>query len=138
MSDKSNRSVSIGGDATGNVIQTGDRNTASVQLTQTTLPPAETVDVQAELAALRRILSELQGPDQGKMERALDDAEEEIAKREPDRDEIGSALDRALTYAKKAEGFATTIEKLQGHVTSAVSWLGENWHKLLAVVGLTL
>lgn len=47
-------------------------------------------------------------------------------------------MDRALTYARKAEGFTTTLEKTQGHVTRAVSWLGENWHKLLAAVGLTL
>ena len=138
MSDKGNRSVSVGGDATGNVIQTGDHNTASLQFTQTTLPPAETVDLQAEVAALRQILTELQAPDQRKIDRALDDAEEEIAKPEPDRDEIGTALDRALTYAKKAEGFAATAEKLQKHVTNTVSWLGDNWYKLLAVVGLTL
>jgi len=138
MSDKGNRSVSVGGDATGNVIQTGDHDTASLQLTQTTLPPAETVDLQAEVAALRQILAGLQAPDQKKIDRALDDAEEEIAKPEPDRDEIGIALDRALNYAKKAEGFAATAEKLRKHVTNTVSWLGDNWHKLLAAVGLTL
>lgn len=138
MEDKSNRSVSIGGDATNNIIQTGDSNTASPQFTQTTLPPAESVDLQAELAALRRILADLQAPDQKKIERALDDAEEEIAKAEPDRNEIGTALERALDYAKKAEGFASTAEKLQKHVTNVVSWLGDNWYKLLAVVGLTV
>ena len=138
MSDKSNRSVSVGGDATGNVIQTDDHNTASLQLTQTTLPPAETVNLQAEVAALRQIVAALQAPDQKKIDRALNDAEEEIAKPEPDRDEIGTALDRALTYAKRAKGFAATIEKLQRHVANTVSWLGHNWHRLLAAVGLTL
>ena len=137
MSDNGNRSVSIGGDANGNIIQTGDGNTASLEFTQTTLPPAETVDLQAELTALRQILAALQAPDQKKIERALDDAEEEVAKAEPDRDEIGTALQRALTYAKKAEGYTTTLEKLQGHVTNVASWLGKNWHTLLAIVGLT-
>jgi len=138
MSDKSDRSVSIGGNATGNVIQTGDGNVASVQFRQTTLPPPETVDLQTEFAALRQILAGLQAADQNKIDRALEDAQEEIAKPEPDRDEIGQALDRALTYAKKAEGFAGTVEKLQTHVTKTVSWLGDNWHKLLSLVGLTL
>ena len=138
MSEKSDRSVSIGGDATSNVIQTGDNNTASLQFTQTTLPPAETVDLQAEFTALRQILSELKAPDQKKIDRALEDAEDEIAKPEPDREEIGQALDRALKYAQQAEGFATTAGKLQTHITNTVSWLGDNWHKLLAIVGLTL
>jgi len=81
MSDKSNRGVSIGGNATGNIIQTDDHNVASLQFTQTTLPPAATVDVQAEFAALRRILAGLQAAEQKKIDRALEDAEEDDARR---------------------------------------------------------
>ena len=138
MSDKSDRRVSIGGDATNNVIQTGDGNVASQQLTQTTLPSPESVDIQAEFAALRQIFAALQAADQKKIDRALEDAEEEMAKPQPDRDEIGRALERALTYTQQAEGFAGTIGKLQTHVANAVSWLGSNWHRLLSLVGLTL
>lgn len=136
--DSSNRSVSIGGDATGNVIQTGDRNVASLQFTQATLPPPESVDIQAELAALRQLLGQLQSEDQKKIDRALEDAHDEVAKSEPSRDEVGDALDRALKYAKKAEGFGDTAASLKGHITNVVSWLGDNWHKLLPIVGLTL
>ena len=138
MSDKSNRGVSIGGNVTGSAIVTGDRNITSLQFTQTTLPPAASVDFQAEFAALRQILAELQAADRKKIDRALEDAAEEIIKPQPDRDEIGQALDRALTYAQKAEGFAATAGRLQTHITIIVSWLGDNWHKLLPVVGLTL
>jgi len=138
MSDKSKRGVSIGGNVTGSAIVTGDHNVTSLQFTQTTLPPAESVDVQAEFAALRQILADLQAADQKKIERALEDAAEEITKPEPDRDELGQALNRALTYAQKAEGFAATVGKLQTHTTKIVSWLGDNWHKLLPLVGLTL
>jgi hypothetical protein len=138
MSDESNRGVSIGGNVTGSAIVTGDHNVTSLQFTQTTLPPAETIDVQAEFAALRQILTGLQAADQKKIDRALEDAADEITKPEPDRDEIGQALDRALTYATKAESFAATAGKLQTHITNTVSWLGDNWHKLLALVGLTL
>ena len=120
------------------MIQTGDHNQASLHLTQTTLPPPETVDLQVEFAALRQLLAGLQATDQKKIDRALEDAADEIAKPEPDPQEVGSALDRALTYAQKAEGFADVAGKLQKHVARAVSWLGDNWHKLLSLVGLTL
>ncbi len=134
----SDRSVSIGGNATGNVIQTGDSNQASLQFTQTTLPPRETVDIQAEFAALREILAQLKAPDQQKIDRALEDMRDEITKLKPDLDEVGDALNRALKYAEKAEGFVTAAGKLQTHVTNTVSWLGNNWHKLLGLVGLVL
>ncbi len=136
--NSSDRSVSIGGDATGNVIQTGDHNVASVKFTQTTLPNPGSVDIAGELSALRDLLAKLQAPDQGKIDRAIEDASEELTKPEPDKDEIGVALDRALNYAKKAEGFADTASKLQSHITNAVGWLGDNWHKLLPIVGLAL
>ena len=138
MSDQSKRSVSIGGNATGNVIQTGDHNVASLQFTQTTLPPPETIDIQAEFAALREQLARLHAPDQKKIDRAVEDVQDELAKPEPDRDEIGNALDRALKYAQQAESFVSEAGKLQTHVANAVSWLGDNWHKLLPLVGLTL
>ena len=136
-SDSSNR-LSIGGNATGNVIQTGDQNVAKLQFTQTTLPPPESVDIQAEFTALRELLAGLQAPDQKKIERALEDVQDEIDKPEPDRDEVGDALERILKYAQKAEGFAETTTKLQSHIKGAVSWLGSNWQKLLGVVGLMI
>jgi hypothetical protein len=134
--DRSNRSVSIGRDATGNVIQTGDDNVASVQFTQAMLPPPESVDINAELAIIRDLLQQLRCEDVNKIDRAIEDAQDEAKKSEPDRDEIGGALDRALKYAKQAEGFADTASKLQQHIANAVSWLGDNWHRLLPIVGL--
>lgn len=138
MGDHSNRSVSIGGNATGSVIQTGDHNQASMQFTQTTLPAAETVDIRKEFAALRELLGQLSVPDQKKLDRALEDAQDELNKPQPDRHEIGGALERALKYAQQAEGFASVAVKLQGHVANAVAWLGDNWHKLLRLVGLVV
>ncbi|NJO61997.1 MAG: CHAT domain-containing protein, partial [Richelia sp. RM2_1_2] len=52
--------------------------------------------------------------------------------------EVGEALNRALKYAKKAEGFASVVEKLQPHLAKTTAWLGDNWHKLLGFVGLTI
>ncbi len=136
--DSSNRSVSVGGDATGNIIQTSDHNTASLQFTQTTLPQPESVDIKAELAALCELLRQLRSEDEKKIGRALEDAQDEVAKSEPNRDEVGDALQRALNYAQQADGFAQTAASLKGHITNVVSWLGDSWHKLLPLVGLTL
>ncbi|MEL7245333.1 MAG: hypothetical protein AAGM40_23790 [Cyanobacteria bacterium J06573_2] len=51
---------------------------------------------------------------------------------------MGEAINRALKYAQKAEGFAYTIEKLQPRLSKITVWLGDNWHKLLDFVDLTV
>lgn len=76
----SNRSIQIAGHATGNVLQTGDRNVAAVRYQGATLPPPELVDIQAELAALRALLAQLDSLDRRKMDNALSKAEDEVAK----------------------------------------------------------
>jgi hypothetical protein len=133
-----NRSVSIGGSVTNGMITTGDSNTTSLQIQQATLVKPETVNIQAELKDLYRVLLELQSPDSRKIERTFEDIKEELQKPDPNKDEIGHALDRAINYAKKANGFAEAIDKLRPHVEKSVAWLGENWHKLLLLVGLAI
>lgn len=130
------RSVHIGRDAHGNIIQTGDQNTATLHYERVKLPAPEQVDIAAELAAIRALLLKLSTPDQGKMERALKDAQDELTKATPDKDEVGKALDRALDYAKKASGFAESLKVLSPHVIAAVAWLGSHWHRLLEGIGL--
>lgn len=131
-----NRSVSIGGSVTGSAVQTGDSNIANIQFQPVSLPAPESVDIRAELNALREAIALLESSDRRKIENAFADASEEVNKPKPDKDEVGKALERALDYAKKAEGFASVIEKLKPHITKTSAWLGENWHKLLGVVGL--
>ena len=137
-----NRSVDIGGDATGNVITTGDKNKIRTKIKvvriKTPLPPAESIDIAQELAQIRAILARVAGEQAGKVGRALDDAAEEAGSAKPNKDEVGSALGRALDYAKKGSAFADEVQKLAPHVTNAVAWLGANWHQLLSVVGLAL
>lgn len=129
-----NRTVHIGGNASGNSFVTGDHGTVRTQY-QGILPSPDHVDIKAEIAALRVALGALSAPDQGKLERALADAEEEAAKQEPDPDEIGGALDRALGYARKASGFAEQAATLKPHLEAACSWLGQSWHQLLGAAG---
>ena len=123
---------------TGSILQTGDQNIAAVQFQPATLPAPETVNIQAELAALKDFLAELASPDQRKIGNALDDAGAELTKPEPDKDEVGHALDRALTYAQKAEGFASAMDKLRFYVEKVAVWLGQNWYKLLAMLRLKI
>ena len=85
------------------------------------------VNIQAELNALCEILAKLETSDRRKIDNAFEDAQEELNKPQPDKDEVGKALDRAFDYAKKAEGFASMIAKLQPHITNITAWLGDNW-----------
>lgn len=132
------RSVTIGGNATGNVIQTGDHNTASLSYERVTVPPPEQVDIRAEIAALRDLLAGLASLDRRKIDNAIDEAEAEAAKPEPDKEEVGKALERALDYAQKAEGFAKVIESLKPHIQNLGGWLGESWYRLLTMVGISV
>ncbi len=136
MPPHQNRSVSIGGPVIGGAIVTGDSNTVSVQFQPVSLPEPQQVDIEAELEALRQVLVTLSSPDQRKLENALEDAEEELKKPAPDKDEVGQALDRAISYAQKATGFSEAIDQLRPHVQNAAAWLGENWYKLLPLVSL--
>ncbi len=128
-----NRSVSIGGNVTGSAVLSGDHNVANVHFQPVSLPAPARVDIRAEFNALREVLTCLETSDCRKIDNAFADAQEELNKLQPDKNEVGKALDRALDYAKKAEGFASVVEKIKPHMTKATAWLGENWHKLLSV-----
>ena len=133
----SNRSVTAR-DVTGSSIVTGDRNIVSTAMKQIPLPPAEQVDVKAELAALREALAELKKvPDRGKLDRAMEDAAEETAKPEPDKKEVGGALERVVKYAKAADDFGEHTEKLLPRLAALASWLGPAGHTLLSMLGLS-
>jgi hypothetical protein len=135
---RGDRSVSIGRDARNTIIVTGDRNAVTQTLKQVTLPPPESVDIKAELVALREALVQLSAPDARKIENAVGDAEDEVQKPAPDKDEVGKALDRAITYAQKADGFADVAGKLIPHIVNVAGWLGTAGHVLLKAFGLTI
>ncbi len=131
--NSSNRSVSIGsiGRDFSGPIQTGDSNTANINVQQVNLPASTSINIETELNALQEILTKLETSDRRKIENAFEDAQEELKKPKPDKNEVGMALERALNYAQKAEGFAAVNAKLQPHLANTIAWLGENWHKLL-------
>jgi len=132
------RSISVGRDAIGSNLITGDHNKARAQYERITLPPPNTVNIQQELAKLRESLSGLISEDSTKIQNALSDAESELKKPKPDKSEVGGALERVLKYAKEAVGFGELAEKLKPQIINVAAWLGSNWHSLLGYVGLSV
>ena len=133
MGDKN---VYVGGNMIGSAAVTGDHNVTTGQYRKVTLPPPDSIDIRAELAALKALLLGLDAEDRQKIANALAEAQSDAAKPQPDKNEIGGALERALGYAGKAADFGEKAGKIATHVQNAVGWLGENWHKLLPLVGL--
>lgn len=128
-----NRSVSIKGAVTDSTIVTGDNNA----ITKISLPAPETVDMRAELEALRWILKRLETTRASDIEKVLNAAQIEAAKPQPDRNKVGEHLEQVLTYASGAAGFGYLVEKLVPPVRSAAAWLGSNWYDILRFVGLS-
>ena len=135
--DMSNRGVQVGGNVSDSVLVAGDGNTITMHLEKVTLPPADSVNIREEINSLKAALAQLQSNQQMKINNAVSEVEHELAQPAPDKDEIGSTLDRALKVAQKTEGYIRTIDKLKPRITNIAAWLGENGYKLLAAVGLT-
>lgn len=134
----SNHSVNISGNATSNVIQTGDHNVGTVNYQKITLPPPESVDVKAELKVLHEILATMNAPNNQKINNAFSDVEDELTKSPPNKNEIGTALERALRYAKQAETFAKSVKELTPTIINIAAWLGESGNKILEFIGLSV
>jgi hypothetical protein len=124
------------GAITGSVVVAGSGNTINarlrVELGKEPPPTVEPVDIRAEFAELRKILEQLQTPEQGKIRRALEDAGAELAKPEADKSEVGGALKRALDYAGKAANLGNEAVKLAPHIHKLAEWLGSEWSSLLS------
>ncbi|BAZ37738.1 hypothetical protein NIES4101_36610 [Calothrix sp. NIES-4101] len=96
-----NRSVSVGNNVTGGAIITGNNSTTNINFQLVSLPAPVSVNIDAEINALREIIAKLETSDRRKIDNAFADAQEELNKPQPDKDEVGDALNRALKYAKK-------------------------------------
>jgi len=138
----SDRSVKVGRDALANVVTTGDRNAVDANIEakvmNVSLPRPDEVNLTDELAKIKVILKRVGGEHAAKVGRALEDANDEAKKKEPNKDEIGAALSRALEYARKVNSFAEETGELAPRLTNVVAWLGSNWYKLLSIVGLAV
>ncbi|HZZ23516.1 MAG TPA: hypothetical protein VFE60_13495 [Roseiarcus sp.] len=100
-------SIKIGGNASGAFVA-GNNNRVNATVSPSQLPDPSTVRITDELAGLRSVLSNLSSANGPKIGRALDDADDEIKKDTPNKDEVGSAVERALKVAKEAGILRTT------------------------------
>jgi hypothetical protein len=133
-----NRSVTAR-DITGSSVVTGDHNTVTTTMRQVAAPPADQVDVKAELAALKELLAQLKNvPDRGKLDRAMEDAVEETAKSNPDKAEVGNALERVAKCTKAAGDFAENAEKIVPRLVALGSWLGPAGRAVLNALGVSI
>jgi hypothetical protein len=123
------------GPITGSVVVAGSGNTINaklrVELERKAPSAADSADIRAEFGELRKILEQLQTPDQGKIRRALDDAGEELAKPQANKAEVGGALKRALDYAGKVANLGDEAVKLAPRIHKLAEWLGSEWSSLL-------
>lgn len=88
------------------------------------------------MAALRELVSKLNLPERGKTDRAMQDAEEETNKAEPDKGEVAGALERIVKYAKAADDFDEHVSKMLPHIAALGSWLGTAGYALLKLTGI--
>lgn len=128
------RRVRINGSVSGSAVVTGDENATYLRSQDLALPLPESVDIRAELATLHDLLDKLKTDDHQKIVNALAEALADTAKSQVDKEDIGSALERALLRAGKATDFGEITDKAAPHVRNAVTWLGEEWHRLLSLV----
>ncbi len=129
------RNINIGGGVGGqSVVIAGNNNVVVSKPVQTITAPGDVAEVRAELAELRELLETVASPHQKKIHNAMDEAVEEMDNPEPDKDEVGKALDRALEYAGKADKFGSILDKLKPHVLSISAWLGTNWPHVAGVL----
>src|SRR4051812_6183222 len=105
-------------------------------MTQHTLPPPETVDVKAELAAIKDLLAKLNGPEREELDHAVQGAERRAAKPEPDKKEIAVEAERIVKYAKAADDFSEHASKLVPRLVVLGSWLGNYGRPLLTMLGV--
>ncbi len=116
--------------ASGPVVVTG-------RYAKTSLPAPHRVDMAAELASIRRVLTVLRAEDAILIEIALDEARYQLAKPEPNADRIGAAVQRALDLASRDDGFEDHRDTLVPPLRQVCAWLGAPWYRLLGFVGLT-
>jgi hypothetical protein len=130
-----NRSVQTGDNVTGSPIVTGDSNTVTVNFQQAVLPEPKTVDIRAEVEALKALLASFNDPFANTAVQIL---EAEVVKPEPDKGTIAKALEMGLGSVKGMADFGDAIDQLRPHVEATAGWLGKHGHKLLPLVGLIL
>ena len=134
--------LTFSGDATNNVVVVGNMNNTNAHLaynvTRSDLPAADTVDIQAELAVLRKLLTNLAGEDRPLVDAAVTEATVLAGKPAPPRDQIANALARAAGYAGDTKKLIENGTELWPVIKRIGGWLGESGTTLLKLAGVAL
>ncbi|KAF7780966.1 hypothetical protein PRUB_a5384 [Pseudoalteromonas rubra] len=133
----SDRTIKVGGNANGAVINTGDHNQIYAA-PNITMPEPQTVDIQQALSKLTTALGELGIAQPRKLNNALEEAQEEIEQAQPDKAEVAESLARAAKIAKEAESFASHSEKLVERFTPVLGWLGPHATRVAEALGVAI
>ena len=122
----SRSSVSITGSVSQSSVVAGDNNKVRQSWNTQTVAPSErqSGEIIQSLRELRELVERLDTADQAKIARALDDAQEEAAKPNPDKAEVAGALQRVVKYAAVAKDIGGIIGELQGPLSIIAGWIG--------------
>jgi hypothetical protein len=119
------------------IVNRSAKTRISTTISRADLPSARSVKIADELLALKQLLLELGIPERRRnIESAIDEAIDETKRARPDKDIIGGAAERALKFATQADDFSAKVEKIVPRIKQVAGWLGENWYKLLPLVGV--
>ncbi len=130
MSDKR---INVSGGTLKNVaLSSGNKNQISQQFQENVGPVMNLEEIRGEFAKLRELLAGLELAEPKKVERALEDAGDELQKPEPDKSEVADALDRALKVAGKTGDVLKTVQdKIVPFGKNIGAWLGQHGETLM-------
>lgn len=130
------RSVNVGGNMHRVANATGDNAIAGVSPTEVqTHTPSKTISLHRELAAVRRLLLNLEGLDREAFDQ-IEKASAEATKRKPDRSKLLGLLEQIARAAGAAAGFADHADGLVSHFSRIVTCLGQSWSDWAPRIGL--
>jgi hypothetical protein len=134
----SKNSVSIGGSVRQSALVAGDRNKVELAREATSGAPKETgtEEIIRAIVAARKHLEKLDTTDRGKIATALDDAQEEAQKPTPDKEEVAGMLERAVKYAKTANGIGEVVVELKRPLSTIAEWVGSTAPMAARLFGL--
>ncbi|MGH1365343.1 MAG: hypothetical protein ACRBF0_17405 [Calditrichia bacterium] len=134
-----NRNISVGGNVSGSVLITGDKNTVTHSSHNNTAPPAAGSLEEAKLCLkeIKDILAKMQLSQANtiKTKKALETANEFIELENPLRSEIDEEIATAINLIREEDAFESYKAELRSPIEKLKNWLGDNWMHLATVVG---
>ena len=117
-------------------VAAGEKSSVEQHNLKTVAPAMSLEEIRAEFAELKKVLTGLEVADKKKLERALDDAEEELNKPDPDKSEVAEAVGRALKVANKTGDLLKTLkDKIVPIGENIGAWCGEHGGKVVKFLG---